>query len=223
MKRFFSIYVQDKFLFWLLILFSLWLVIPSSSYAHKVNIFAYAEGNQVYTESYFPNGRAVEGGTVEVYDSQKNKLITGTTDKEGKFNFALPKKDDLKIVLIASMGHKNSYLLKASELSDIVSDGELKIESGAEESPAVDEAAPRNSDRSSTGIKPSSQAQVSMQIDLRDIKKIIDQSLDQKLAPINRQLAKSQQERISPTEIFGGIGYIFGLFGLILYFTKRKA
>lgn len=84
--------------------------------AHKVNIFAYAEGGTVYTESYFPDGKKVQNGTIEVYDSQGQKLLEGKTDQEGKFSFPVPKKDDLKIVIIASMGHKNEYVLKKDEL-----------------------------------------------------------------------------------------------------------
>ncbi len=87
-----------------------------SAQAHKVNIFAYAEGGTVYTESYFPDGKKVQDGTIEVYDSQGQKLLEGKTDQEGKFSFPVPKKDDLKIVIIASMGHKNEFVLKKDEL-----------------------------------------------------------------------------------------------------------
>ena len=61
------------------------------------------------------------------------------------------------------------------------------------------------------------------QIDLQKIKEIIDQSLEEKLRPVIRELAKSQQEKkISFSEVFGGIGYIFGIIGIILYFTKKR-
>jgi len=85
--------------------------------AHKVNIFAYVEKGMVFTESYFPDGKKVEGGSVEVLDGSGKKLLEGKTDKEGLFSFPLPaKKQDLTIVLNASMGHKNSFVLKKSEM-----------------------------------------------------------------------------------------------------------
>ncbi|MDY6823531.1 MAG: carboxypeptidase-like regulatory domain-containing protein [Thermodesulfobacteriota bacterium] len=84
--------------------------------AHKVNLFAYAEGGKIYIESYFPDGRPVEGGKVLVYDSKDKLLLEGVTDKEGFFNFDIPKVDDLNIVIEASMGHKNSFKLKKSEV-----------------------------------------------------------------------------------------------------------
>lgn len=99
-----------------LTLFWVGTVLSGIAYAHKVNIFAYSEGDQVHTESYFPDGKPVENGTVEVYDSQNHKLLQGKTDREGKFSFPIPKKDDLRIVIVASMGHKNDYILKKDEL-----------------------------------------------------------------------------------------------------------
>ena len=85
--------------------------------AHKVNIFAYVENGVVFTESYFPDGRKVEEGVVEVFDKTGKKVVEGKTDQEGRFSFPLPAaKDDLNIVLNASMGHKNSFLLKKAEM-----------------------------------------------------------------------------------------------------------
>jgi nickel transport protein len=92
--------------------------------AHKVNIFAYSEGDTIFTESYFPDGRKVQGGKVEVYDSAETKLLEGVTDDKGVFNFKTPKKEDLKIVLIATMGHKNSFLIKADEIEAVAKSDE---------------------------------------------------------------------------------------------------
>jgi nickel transport protein len=92
------------------------LLFGGTALAHKVNLFAYVEGGKVYTESYFPDGSPVEGGKVLVYDSQDNLLLEGVTDKKGLFSFAVPKVDDLTIVIEATMGHKNSFKLKKAEV-----------------------------------------------------------------------------------------------------------
>jgi nickel transport protein len=190
---------SHKLLVSLLFLSFLVLITDSAVFAHKVNIFAYVEGNMVYTESYFPDGRKVEGGIVEVYDSQGNKLLEGKTNKDGQFNFKPPKKDDLKIVLIATMGHKNSYTISADELSEII--GEEKSQKSELKESEIKELA---------------------NVNLDQIKSIIDSSLDKKLKPIMRELAKAQQKKVSFTEVIGGIGYIFGIMGIILYFASKK-
>ena len=188
-----------KFLISLAFLTLLLLMPASVVFAHKVNIFAYVEGDTVYTESYFPDGRKVEGSVVEVYDSQGNKLLEGKTNEEGQFNFKPPKKDDLKIVLIASMGHKNSYALSKDELP------EIKLEQ------RLQKPKPKESE-----------VEEISQVDLAQIKRIIDSSLDKKLKPIMRELAKTQQRKVSFREIIGGIGYIFGIMGIIAYFLGKN-
>ena len=183
----------------LLFLSFLVLITDSPVLAHKVNIFAYVEGNMVYTESYFSDGTKVEGGVVEVYDSLGNKLLEGKTNKDGQFNFKPPKKDDLKIVLLASLGHKNSFTISADELPEIIREEKLQ-------KPELKE----------------SEIKELTNVNLEQIKNIIDSSLDKKLKPIMRELAKSQQKKVSFTEVIGGIGYIFGVMGIILYSASKK-
>jgi nickel transport protein len=179
---------------------TLLLLMPASVvFAHKVNIFAYVEGDTVYTESYFPDGTKAKDGIVEVYDSQGIKLLEGKTDEKGEFSFNPPKKDDLEIVLIASMGHKNSYILSADELAGII------VTEKPQEPESIE-----------------SEVKEVMQVDLEQIKRIIDSSLDEKLKPIMKQLTKAQQKEVSFTEVVGGIGYIFGIMGIILYFASKK-
>lgn len=84
--------------------------------AHKVNIFAYVEGDTVFTESYFSDGKPVAGGVVEVQDQKGVTLLEGKTDENGLLHFPLPKKEDLTIILNATMGHRNTFLLKGTEM-----------------------------------------------------------------------------------------------------------
>lgn len=100
----------------ILVYFLLLLLKEDILLAHRINIFAYVEDDTVYTESYFSDGKKVKNGLIEVYDSQGNRLLKGRTDREGQFNFKLPKKDDLKITITTDMGHKNFYLLSKEEL-----------------------------------------------------------------------------------------------------------
>ena len=94
------------------------LLFSGPALAHKVNLFAYAEGGKIYTESYFSDGKAVEGGKVQVYDSQNQLVLEGVTDNEGLFSFDIPKIDDFNIVINATMGHKNSFKLKKAEVEE---------------------------------------------------------------------------------------------------------
>lgn len=91
---------------------------PAAVLAHKVNIFAYVEGGTVYCEGYFPDGRPVENGKVLVFDSAEQLLLEGQTDRQGLFQFPLPKADDLTLEINAGMGHKNKFKLKKTAIKE---------------------------------------------------------------------------------------------------------
>jgi len=174
-------------------------LVPSVS-AHKVYLFVWVEGDTAYTESYFSGGKKVMGGPIKVYDMSGNKLLEGKTNDKGEFSFKIPQKTDLRVVLEATMGHKTEYVLKADEIPDIVrSDATNKT----------------------TGLPGPSPAAIQMASE--QISMVVEKALDSRLKPIIKTLAKIQEER-GPgfTEIIGGVGYIFGLMGLILYFKSRR-
>lgn len=84
--------------------------------AHKVNLFAYVEGGILYAEGYFPDGRPVVNGKVEVQTTGGELLESGTTDATGQFQTRLPRVEALVIKLRASMGHSSSFSLKRAEV-----------------------------------------------------------------------------------------------------------
>ena len=192
--------MKNKLYLILIFTFLTIIMMDVSVFAHKVNVFAYVEGEKIYTESYFNDGKKCIDSKIEVFDNQGNKLLEGLTDKEGKFSLEVPSEDgDLKIVLTASMGHRAEYSISADELRGAV--GLIKEE--PEE--------PVSIVSSETSL-----------VDLKEIQSIIEDTLDEKLKPIMREIKKSREDKIYPAEIIGGIGYIIGIFGIIAYFLSRK-
>jgi nickel transport protein len=51
---------------------------------------------------------------------------------------------------------------------------------------------------------------------------IIDKSLDRKLTPVINMLADAVDPGPRLSDVVGGIGYIFGLVGVALYFSTRR-
>jgi nickel transport protein len=166
-----------------------------SAHAHKVNIFAYVEDDTVFTESYFNDGTKCIHSTVTVLDKQGSKLLEGKTDKDGLFSFQIPLYTDLRIILTASMGHRAEYMLRKSELS-----------------------------LTPSRIMDQSQEQGgTIHIDTVQLQSLIEASLDKKLAPIRKNIEKNQRDHgPSLTEVIGGIGYIFGIMGLVIFFKNKK-
>ena len=98
------------------VLVTLLLLVAAPALAHKVNIFAYYEDGKVFCESYFPDGKKVQHGTIEVRNAKGELLLTGKTDDKGNFSFKAPPPQDLTIVINATMGHRNTFLLKKEEM-----------------------------------------------------------------------------------------------------------
>ena len=197
---------QPIWLYLLCILF-MTLATTKSAHAHKVNIFAYVENNTVFTESYFNDGKKCIHATVTVLDKQGTKLLEGKTDKDGIFSFQVPQRTDLHIVLTASMGHRAEYVLKKSELPDSVDETD---------SNAPDLAPSRTMDQSQG-------QEGTVHVDTVKLQSLIEASLDKKLAPIKTIIEKNQRDHgTSFTEVLGGIGYIFGIMGLAIFFKNKK-
>ena len=52
--------------------------------------------------------------------------------------------------------------------------------------------------------------------------KALERVLDRKLAPISRALAEMQEQKVRPTDVLGGLGYIIGLVGVAAYVKARR-
>ena len=184
---------------YLLILFFASILIISTNLpvlAHKVIIFAWVEGDTVFTESKFSGGREATGAQVLVFDKEGTQLLEGKTDNKGEFSFKIPKLTDLRIVLNAGMGHKAEWRIPESEIKE--AGGILEKKRAGESSQPID-----------------------VSLSKEEIKELIEESLDRKLRPIVRMMTESQSKGPSVTEILGGIGYIFGLMGVAIYFKNR--
>jgi nickel transport protein len=92
-------------------------LVPSVAFGHRINVFAYVEGDAVSVEAYFSDGKGARDADVAVFGPGDMRLLGGKTDAEGKFSFAAPASaEDLKIVVTTGDQHEGSYTLRADEL-----------------------------------------------------------------------------------------------------------
>lgn len=180
----------------------------TSSYAHKVRIFAWEEGEEIVTESKFSGGRAAKNVTITVIDSATGKeLLAGATDSEGLFRFPVPPNAGagLEIVVDGGDGHKNSWkhILETASTDD-----------------AATSPHPAPTESSVTPSPPVTEPQQT--IDAEQLTILVEEALERKLGPIRRSLAEITEKGPSLQDIIGGIGYIFGLAGIAAYMRFRK-
>jgi len=192
---------KGTFILILIMLIGLMLLRASVSYAHKVQMFAYPEGDRIYVEGYFPDGRKAKNSKVTVYDTETGKVVfEGTTDREGKISFKAPEAGKLKIVLNAGLGHRAEYTIN---VGDTTSSRDI----------SQDES--DNISDDNTGRK------VSTAIDSKDLQIVVERAVGEAIRPLMRSVAE-MKGKTQLSEVIGGIGYIFGIMGIVLYFKSRN-
>jgi len=194
------------------------LILSSTAYAHKVSIYAYAEDGMIHSEGYFADGTRSRNSRVEVFDARTGeKLLEGRTDNEGRFSFRIPRAASIRLVLHASMGHRNDYTLSEGEVKEAL--GIPEQETGQQEEP---EGKPRSD--APPPPTPRSDTTPAAGAPSAEMEAMVERVMDRKLQPVITMLLKLQEEAGRPgtTEILGGIGYIIGLMGMAMYFKNRR-
>ncbi len=188
---------------------ALTLCLTAVSSAHKVNIFAYVDGDSVVTDSGYSRSKRVHGGAVEVYDAASGTmLLSGITNENGRFDFKIPAearagKMDLRLLLKAGTGHQAEWTVKYDEY-------------GAAKGPFAP-AAPDHGHMAVAASDAGKQASGAV-VSTSEVEAIVRRELE----PVKRMLASLSQKGPGVTEIIGGIGYILGLFGIMAYMKSRK-
>lgn len=182
---------------------------PRTAWAHKVNVFAYVEGDTVVTQSYFSDGRKCRDSLIEVFNKKGEKLIEGTTDEEGVFSFRIPESTDLLIRLTASMGHQAEYVVPGTDLP--------AAPLSSEDVPGTALAPETVIPEPVTEPEPETAQQVTT---VAEVEQALDRALARQLAPLRRAIEETQsKQRFS--DVVGAVGYILGLMGLVMYFRSR--
>lgn len=179
-------------------------IFATSALAHKVNVFAYLEGDRVYVQGYFLDGKKAKNSKVTVYDSGDKPVVEGLTNEEGEFTFPLPAKQDIRIVLNAGEGHQAEYRFTAAEIAGVLSDA-VPQQSG--NIAAANAAAPETSPSETSALAPTN-------AELR-------RAVAEGVMPLAREISELKERR-SLSDILGGIGFIVGVLGAFAYFQARK-
>lgn len=170
------------------------LVCAGPAFAHKVMLFALEEGDTIHAEGYFADGSPSLNSRIVVRDEAGNKLLEGQTDDEGRFSFTRPQAGALHMEMIASMGHRAEFVLAG--VQTVERDDHMAAVDGDAPLTTVDEAT---------------------------LRRVVDEALDARLTPLVQTMLDQQRERRPEfTQVVGGIGYLVGIMGLVMYFRSRR-
>ena len=185
---------------------------PTGALAHKVSVYAMVEGDSVRAEAYFADGSPCVGAVVAVFDTSGEELASATTDSLGQVAFARLRDDGLKLVVVASMGHRDEFMLTAEEL-------------GGRDSEDASPASPRpQGPAQAGGVGTPAAAGVQVAVPNAALVRQLEASLDRRLAPLEtavRRLVRAQ-ERADLKDAVAGVGFIVGLAGLWAFLSSRR-
>jgi nickel transport protein len=172
--------------------------------AHRVNVFAWVDGDMIRVEAKFAGGKKVMGGAIKVLDETGKVIHEGKTDESGSYAFGIPARGDLTVAVEAGQGHR----------------GEWKL--SVEDKPGAGESQGPGSDERASTEKVASRPEGGLSIDSSEIRKIVEEAMEKKIRPLAAMLVDSREKDFSLRDIMGGIGYIIGLIGLAAYIRSKK-
>ncbi|WP_428635151.1 carboxypeptidase regulatory-like domain-containing protein [Sedimenticola sp.] len=174
------------------------LLVQGSAEAHLLKLFAYVEGEQIHGSVYFAGGANAAGAALTVRDADDRLLAEFTTDAQGVFSYTPAAPGDYQLRADTGDGHQAEWRIRTDEFA-----ASLPTDSKTVTSPAQTAPAQQNT--------PS---------DAR-LAALIEQALAHQIGPLREALQRSEA-RARLSDIIGGVGFIFGLAGVALWWRNRK-
>lgn len=205
---------------------ALCLLWPAAALAHKVSVFAYVDGQNLVIDAFYSKSNKVTHGKITVQNAATGEdYLQATTDENGALTVPVPAKAivakaDLRILLVAGEGHQNNVLVKASEYAGLTAPKQSASPAAKPLAKAETKPTPATSPRPADA--PATTPQLAAHIDEAALTRIVEQAVDNRMAPVKRLLMESAKQGPGLTEILGGIGYIVGLFGVAAFLSARR-
>lgn len=183
----------------LLLTLVVWLAAAAPAAAHKMRLFATAEGSLVSGYGYFSGGDRAQDVVVTA-EAGGAVVHSGVTAEDGTFSFTATLRADHLIRLDAGDGHAASFTLRAAELPESLPTPEPRT--GGETPGPVKAAAPPALD------------------DAR-LAELVERAVARQVRPLREQL-DAYEQTTRWRDAVGGIGFIVGLAGLAYGLASRK-
>ncbi|MBO4296659.1 MAG: hypothetical protein J5863_07870 [Desulfovibrio sp.] len=197
--------------------------------AHRINIFAVVEADQIRVVCRFSKSSPARDCPVTVFDKRSNaKLAEARTSGEGVALIPVTPAmksapEGLRIHINAGEGHENDCFVEPAELAlaDSAPAGTMAApapQAAPQTAPA--QAAPAPQAAGQNAGQPAGQALAG--ISREELAKLIESSVERRVAPLRAMLAAEAERGPGMTEILGGIGWILGIFGTAALCLSRR-
>lgn len=182
------------------ILAVLLLTTASPALAHKLKLFATAQGPEVSGYAYFTGGDRAMGAALTATAPDGTVLFSGVTGTDGGFRFTALRRVDHVLTVDGGDGHQARITVGADVLPP-------SLPGGTEAAPAPAPAPPPQ--QAAPSAPPA------------DIQALVEAAVARQIRPLREQL-DAYQDQVRWHDVAGGIGTIIGLAGLAFGLTRRR-
>lgn len=184
---------------------SFWLVIGlllgGAVWAHNLGVFAVRDGDQVSGYVFVQGGGRLAGVEVRLEAGEEQVLASGETAADGRFVLTAAPADGEQVIAETVDGHRAVFAVIPA----------LAAPAGQAHSHADEHAHSHEHESAESAAWSGSRA---------ELEALVARAVSAQVRPL-RELLIVYENRVRLTSIVGGIGYIFGIMGLILFFKAR--
>ncbi len=177
--------------------------------AHRLNLFAVAEGSEIVGRAYFSGGGVPRDVAVIFHGPGGAVLGEARTDAGGAFRFAARQPVDHRITIDTGDGHVAEFVVHAAELA------------GTPVAPAPSGSALAAMPAEAGGQVSAAVASAQLAASGAGIEALVETAVARQLRPLREQLAEAEA-RARMTDVLGGIGFILGITGTAFFFLGRR-
>lgn len=176
--------------------------------AHKLRVFAFADGPRIDGSAYFTGGSGAVGARIRVEDGEGNVLAELEPAGDGSFSYTAEGVFDHVVVADTGDGHRARWRIEAAELAP-------GFPHTAETGRVVDVASAGFTESSSVvSDKASAEPDFALQT-------AVERAVSRQIHPLREELIRTR-DALRLADILGGIGYLFGIAGLALWWHARR-
>ena len=182
----------------LIVVLALVLGTVQSASAHKLSLFAMAEGTEIVGKAAHAGGSPAAGTKIRIQAPDGTVVAETAADEKGSFRFQATERMDYVILAETGDGHAERTEVHWETLSESLpmAKGRITIE----------------------GNEPHEHAAPAVDHSTNDQ---IDKAIARQIRPLREELAAFKDE-IRFRDVIGGVGYIFGIVGLVAWFSARR-
>lgn len=178
----------------------------SAAWAHGLNLFATAEGATIQGTLRYADGTPAIGAPIIAYAPDGARIAEASTDATGRFEFQARLRCRHRLVGDAGQGHRGLFTVAAEDLPESLP---------APGAPTPFQAPPLTAGDLSHMVSDADATPP-------DLDARVEAAVARQLRPLREQL-NGYETSIRIRDVMGGIGYVFGLAGILALLKSRKS